>query len=122
MNLVEIASPRYQVLIEGGDAPSTVEIGIRTQVLIEAFVPGPQGAQGIQGPPGQDAQEPPKGPAFTYSSGILTRIDYDDSSFKVFSYSSGKLSQIDFTRSGTTTRKTFNYTGDVLTSIDETTL
>lgn len=63
-----------------------------------------------------------RGPAFTYTSGQLTRIDYDDGSSKVFSYSGGRLSQIDFTRSGVTRRKTFNYTLDVLTSIDETVL
>lgn len=112
---------------------------------------GPQGPQGIQGPPGPAGPAGPgipsggalgyvltkasassfdtfwldpetRGPAFTYSMGQLTRIDYDDGSFKIFSYSGGRLAQIDFTRAGITRRKTFNYTLGILTSIDETIL
>jgi hypothetical protein len=63
------------------------------------------------------------GPSFTYDAGSLTRIDYDDGSYKEFTYSVGQLTQIDFfITGGDTIRKTFNYTGDVLTSIDQTTL
>lgn len=64
------------------------------------------------------------GPQFTYDgSGTLTRIDYDDGSYKEFTYADGKLTQIDFIIfGGDTIRKTFNYTGDVLNSIDQITL
>jgi len=64
----------------------------------------------------------PKGPAFTYTGDLLTRIDYDDASYKLLDYTGDLLSQIDFVRGAVTYRKTFNYSGDVLTSIDETTI
>jgi hypothetical protein len=64
----------------------------------------------------------PIGPAFTYTNGALTRIDYDNGSFKVFTYTDGVLTQLDFVVGGVTTRKTFNYTGDLLTSIDQETI
>jgi hypothetical protein len=64
------------------------------------------------------------GPSFTYDGGgVLTRIDYDDGSYKEFTYVADVLTQIDFIIfGGDTIRKTFNYTGDVLTSIDQVTL
>jgi hypothetical protein len=63
---------------------------------------------------------PPVAPAFTYSGGALTRIDYADGSYKVFSYSAGALSQIDFVSGGITRRKTLIYSGGSLASITET--
>lgn len=65
------------------------------------------------------AEEPPirSAPTFTYTSGVLTRIDYSDGFYKVFAYSGGgDLSTI------TTPSyvKTFNYDGSgVLTSITQ---
>jgi len=64
------------------------------------------------------------GPEFTYDGdGLLTRIDYDDGSYKLLTYSDDKLDQIDFyIFGGATIRKSFNYSGDTLASIDQTTL
>jgi hypothetical protein len=83
---------------------------------------GGTGPVGPTGPAGSVQQF--TGPAFTYAGdGSLEQIDYDDGSYKEFTYSAGKLAQIDFFISGgDTIRKTFNYTGDVLMSIDQTTL
>ncbi len=97
----------------------TVTAPPASSFTIEISEVGSQGAQGPQGPAGASA---PKGPAFTYTSGVLTRIDYDDGAYKVFTYTSGKLTQLDFVVGSVTTRKTFNYSGDTLTSIDEVTL
>ena len=75
------------------------------------------GEQGPEGPP--TFQE--TGPAFTYTSGLVTRIDYDSGNYKLFTYTSGVLTQIDYVRPGSTTiRKTFTYSGDVLSSITQT--
>ena len=63
---------------------------------------------------------PLKGPAFTYTDGVLTRIDYDGGEYKTFTYTDGVLTQLDLVKGGVTYRKTFNYTSGVLTSIDET--
>lgn len=77
---------------------------------------------GLRGPAGPASGESPRGPAFTYSAGVLTRVDYDDGSYKLFSYTGGALSQVDIVALGVTRRKTFNYTAGVLTSVDEVTL
>ncbi len=62
---------------------------------------------GTQGPPGGPAET---GPDFIYTSGVLTRIDYDSGNHKIFTYSSGTLTRIDYIRPGTTTiRKDFFY-------------
>jgi hypothetical protein len=83
---------------------------------------GPQGPQGPQGASGTSGGSSPAGPEFTYTSGVLTRIDYDDASYKTFTYSSGRLSRIDFVQGSTTTRKDFVYSGDTLVEINQTTL
>jgi hypothetical protein len=83
---------------------------------------GPQGPQGPQGAAGSSGGSSPAGPEFTYTSGVLTRIDYDDSSYKTFTYTSGKLTRIDFVQGATTTRKDFVYSGDTLVEINQTTL
>jgi hypothetical protein len=60
-------------------------------------------------------------PTFTYTSGILTRIDYSsDSSYKLFIYANGLLDQIDHVYIDRTIRKNFNYVSGNLTSITET--
>lgn len=82
---------------------------------------GPQGAPGPQGPQGDPAFEE-SGPAFTYSSGVLSRIDYDSGNYKTFTYSSGLLTQVDYVKSGTTIRKIFLYNFDgTLAEIIQTT-
>jgi hypothetical protein len=63
-----------------------------------------------------------KSPSFTYVNGVLVGIIYADGSFKTFTYVSGKISLIDLTTNGITTRKKFNYTNNVLTSIINSTL
>jgi hypothetical protein len=69
-----------------------------------------------------NTQDPLKSPVFTYNAGSLTGVSYSDGSTKILSYSSGRLAQSDLVRSGVTTRKTFSYSGSVLTSIAEVTL
>lgn len=62
-------------------------------------------------------------PVFTYAmDGSLERITYADTSYKEFTYSGGKLVQIDFLVVGSPSiiRKTFTYSGDILTSITQT--
>lgn len=63
----------------------------------------------------------PTSPQFTYTDGVLSRIDYSDGSFKVFTYGgNGQLSAIDYTVGAVTTRKNFVYdTNGVLLSINE---
>lgn len=79
--------------------------------------------QGVPGPPGPASGTAPSSPQFTYTSGVLSRIDYADGSYKVLAYSSGRLTTVDFTQGAVTTRKTFVYDGNgVLTAINETML
>jgi len=61
-------------------------------------------------------------PTFGYSSGsgALSSITYSSSATKTFTYTSNKLTRIDLVIGIKTYRKTFNYTGDNLTSIVET--
>lgn len=63
------------------------------------------------------------GPLFTYTDGVLTKIDYDDGTYKELTYTDGVLTQIDKIKVGDPTiRKTFVYSGDVLMEIIQTTL
>lgn len=98
---------------------SVVTVEQPAQSAVDVLMPGPQGPPG---PPGQDGYIPPKSPSFTYSSGILTRIDYEDGSRKEFTYSSGALTRIDYTKGTSITRKEFTYSGGVLQSITESAL
>lgn len=60
-------------------------------------------------------------PEFTYSAGILTRIDYDSGNYKLFTYSSNKVTRIDYIRGERTIRKDFSYNLDgSLASITQT--
>ena len=84
---------------------------------------GEQGERGLRGETGpQGAPESLlAGPSFTRTTGILTRIDYDDGEFKVFTYDeAGSLATVTLTDGDSTILKTFNYTGGLLTSIDQT--
>lgn len=83
---------------------------------------GDPGDPGEQGPPGLDAPQPPRSPQFTYSNGQLTRVDYEDGSFKELSYSSGLLMRLDFTRDGVIERKDFVYDSGVLMAINQSVL
>ena len=61
-----------------------------------------------------------KNPVFTYTNGMLARIDYDDDVSKIFNYSNTQLVTLDINSGLLTTRKEFNYdiNGNLL-SIDE---
>lgn len=76
--------------------------------------------RGPKGDPGDKTTV--SGPAFTYDSGKLTLITYDDGATKRFYYTGDRLDRIDFLQNGVTNRKDFNYTGDTLDSITETIL
>ena len=68
----------------------------------------------------QEAASLLKNPEFTYTSGVLTRIDYDGGKFKILTYVGSVLSIIKLNINGAVTTKTLNYTLGVLTSITET--
>ena len=61
-------------------------------------------------------------PTFTYTGDNLTRIDYDDGSYKTFAYVDGRLDELVFVpNGGTTVTKNFSYDAQGrLTSIVET--
>lgn len=46
---------------------------------------------------------------FTYSEGLLSRIDYISTNYKLFVYSDGNLSNLDYVRQEGTFRKQFFY-------------
>ena len=73
--------------------------------VIAAGIPGPRGIPG----PGQAAE---KDPAFTYTAGLVTRIDYASGAHKLFTYTAGVLTQLDYVVGAVTTRKTFTYNPD----------
>ena len=68
--------------------------------------PGPSAAEG-------------KNPVFTYLNGVLSRVEYDQGLYKELSYDGTVLSQLEHYNGDVTTRKTFNYSAGILTSIDE---
>ena len=73
--------------------------------VIAAGIPGPRGIPG----PGQAAE---KDPVFTYSAGLLSRIDYASGAHKLFTYTAGVLTQLDYVVGVVTTRKAFFYNPD----------
>lgn len=78
--------------------------------------------QGPEGPPGP-AWEPESGPAFTYTDGRVSRIDYDSGAYKTFTYAGGVLTQLDYVVGSVTTRKAFAYNPDgTLAAITQTVL
>lgn len=97
-----------------GTPASVTNGGDSTNVVLNFAIP-----QGPQGEPGENE----KGPEFTYSSGKVSRIDYDSGNYKVMTYTAGVLTQIDYHRGAETIRKTFNYNVDgTLDEIVEVTL
>jgi len=82
---------------------------------------GPTGPQGPQGEPGAPAPEAEQSPVFTYTAGVVTRIDYASGNYKLFTYTAGALTQLDHVRTGEQTiRKVFAYNPDgSLASITE---
>lgn len=86
---------------------------------------GPKGDKGDQGEQGEGGLSAIKGtsPEFTYNpDGTLGRIDYFEGSFTEYFYASGKLAYFDYHEFGVfpIIRKTLIYSGDTLTSIDQT--
>ena len=75
--------------------------------VLAAGIPGPTGPPG---PGGGGAGE--TNPAFTYTAGLLSRIDYASGAHKLFAYAAGVLTQLDYVVGAVTTRKTFTYNPD----------
>jgi hypothetical protein len=67
-----------------------------------------------------NSDDPLRSPTFTYTSGTLTGITYEDGSSKTLTYAGDQLQRIDLLRGGITYRKQFNYSGQNLVSITET--
>ena len=113
LSLVTI-QPETSNLVSVSETPSTIQLSGESTETIEIMTVGAQGP----------AAPEYIGPAFTYNvDGTLSRIDYNDGSYKLFTYSSGILDQINFfIFGGDTIRKSFNYSGGVLSSIDQVTL
>jgi hypothetical protein len=62
-----------------------------------------------------------KGPTFTYTGSLLTRIDYDSGNYKLLTYSGSTLTQTQYILPDKTITKVFNYNLDgSLASITET--
>ena len=71
------------------------------------------GEQGPPGRPGPPAASPEAGPAFTYTHGRVSRIDYASGAYKAFTYGAGgELAQLDYVTDAGTTRKSFEYNPD----------
>lgn len=83
-----------------GNPPTVTNSGTSGNVILDFVIPA--------GPP----QEQEPGPAFTYTSGLVTRIDYDSGNYKVLTYSGGILSRVDYHLGATVIRKTFVYNVD----------
>ena len=75
--------------------------------VLAAGIPGPAGPPG---PAGGGAGE--TNPEFTYTAGLVTRIDYASGAHKIFAYTAGVLTQLDYVVGAVTTRKTFTYNSD----------
>lgn len=78
------------------------------------------GAPGAKGAPGKDA-DVEKSPSFTYSSGNLSRVDYESGNFKTFTYlDSGLLNTLTYDKNGSIVTKTFYWNEDgTLNRIEE---
>lgn len=109
--IVEVKeSPIFAEILEVGHLV-TVTAGGAT--VVEVQTPGPKG----------DPATSEKGPAFTYTGGLVSRVDYDSGAYKTLSYASGRLAQVDYVKDGTTIRKTFFYdNAGTLTEVVETTI
>lgn len=83
-----------------GNPPSVTNSGTSGNVVLNFVIP--------EGPP----QEEEPGPAFTYTSGVVTRIDYDSGNYKVLTYAGGVLDKIDYHAGASIIRKAFVYNLD----------
>lgn len=99
------------------DAPQALVTKLHTPAPIRTTMAV---GQGPSGPPGAP-EFVETGPAFTYTAGLLTRIDYDSGNHKTFNYQAGLLHQIVYQRGTDTITKTFVYDGaGNLTRIEQT--
>lgn len=105
------------VSIQVIELPVSVEISDAEIINIEI---SETGLRGLTGAAGSSSGLP--GPSFTYTGDVLTRIDYNDGSYKTLSYVDGYLSVMDFHRYGETDiiRKTFSYSLGKISQIEET--
>jgi hypothetical protein len=94
--------------IDAGELPTSDDLGGHvSSVVINRTTSGEGGASET-------------GPAFSYTSGLLTQITYDSGNYKVFGYSGDVLTSIVYYTATETITKTFNYSDGVLISIDQT--
>ena len=75
--------------------------------VLAAGIPGPPGPPGSAGAGAGETN-----PAFTYTAGLVTRIDYASGAHKLFTYTAGVLTQLDYVVGAVTTRKTLFYNPD----------
>ena len=80
---------------------------LESPVLLPLIARGPPGPPG---PAGGGAGE--TNSAFTYTAGLVTRIDYSSGAHKLFTYTAGVLTQLDYVVGVVTTRKAFFYNPD----------
>lgn len=106
-----------EVSVEVIEQPLTVELSDSEIINVVISETGLRGLTGAAG-----SSSGLSGPSFTYTGDALTRIDYDDGSYKTLSYSGGYLSVLDFHRFGETDiiRKTFSYSLGKISQIEET--
>lgn len=106
----------WAVAIEGDRQALVIEHLLEYAVTVEpapdvlVVTVGEQGPPGPPGPAGGGAGE--TNPAFTYTAGLLSRIDYASGAHKLFTYTAGVLMQLDYVVGAVTTRKTFTYNPD----------
>lgn len=98
-------------VIEVRETPATVQvIQVGHTVMIQPGVTSIVEVQ-TQGPKGDSASSE-TGPSFTYTSGVVSRIDYDSGNYRLFTYSGGNITRIDYVQPTKTVRKDFSYNVD----------
>lgn len=118
---VEVLAEQVVEVITETTADVMVEVG-ETEVLVEVQTASEIVEVALQGPPGPPGN-PEHSPVLTYTSGVLTRIDYASGAYKLFIWEAGKLVQQDYVVGSKTTRKTFSYNPDgTLASVTQTTI
>jgi hypothetical protein len=109
-----IAAPteRHQIIIKSAvSAITPTEIAPAKLIVIEK-AKSHVIAAGIPGRKGDDGASGETSPAFTYTAGRVSRIDYASGAYKLFIYAAGVLVQLDYVVGAVTTRKTFTYSQD----------
>lgn len=113
--LVDVISDSVQTVVVEAN-PTIINVSPETSVQVIEIM-----SVGVQGPAGDSSRF--TGPEFTYTDEVLTRIDYDDGSYKLLSYTDDVLTRVDLViYGGDTIRKDFVYSSGVLIRIDQSTL